>query len=145
MRYSDYIDALPPGTCPFCASDDRRFFENKTAYVTYALAPYHKHHLLIVPNEHKKSFLQLSPEELADIQDLAHQSARLLRYLGYDSFTLMVREGMGSGKSVEHLHYHFIPDIRLGDLDHAHGVRAIMSDGELQSLMTELHNAIDQL
>jgi diadenosine tetraphosphate (Ap4A) HIT family hydrolase len=26
----------------------------------------------------------------------------------------MVREGMGSGKSVEHLHYHFIPNVRFG-------------------------------
>lgn len=145
MKYSDYIDALPVGTCPFCASEDRRFFENKTAYVTYALAPYHKHHLLIIPKEHRKSFLHLSPEEHGDIQDLAQKSSRLLRYLGYEDFTLMVREGMGSGKSVEHLHYHFIPNVRLGDLDHANGVRAVMSDGEVQSLVTEFRNAIDQL
>lgn len=145
MKYTDYIDSLPAGTCPFCASDDRRLIENKTAYVTYALAPYHKHHLLIVPKEHQKSFLHLSPEEHADIQDLAEKSSRLLRYLGYENFTLMVREWTKGEKSVEHLHYHFIPNVRLGDMNHANGVRTVMSDGELQSLVTELRDAIDQL
>jgi diadenosine tetraphosphate (Ap4A) HIT family hydrolase len=145
MKYTEYIDTLPMGTCPFCASDDRRLIENGTAYVTYALAPYHKHHLLIIPKEHKKSFLHLSPEEHIDIQDLTQKSSRLLRYLGYEDFTLMVREGMGNGKSVEHLHYHFIPNVRLGDLDHANGVRNVMSDEEVQTLVAELKNAIDRL
>lgn len=145
MKYTDYIDALPLGSCPFCASDDRKLIENKTAYVTYALAPYHKHHLLIIPKDHRKSFLHLSPEEHIDIQDLAEKSSRLLRFLGYEDFTLMVREGMGNTKSVEHLHYHFIPNVRLGDMDHANGVRTVMSEGELKSLVEELRNAIDQL
>ncbi|MFA9262605.1 MAG: HIT family protein [Undibacterium sp.] len=145
MKYTDYIDALPLGTCPFCASDDRRLIENETAYVTYALAPYHKHHLLIIPKDHKLSFLDLSPEEHINIQDLAQKSSRLLRYLGYENFTLMVREGMGTGKSVEHLHYHFIPNVQLGDLNHANGVRNVMSDEELQILMQELRTAVDQL
>ncbi|MFZ1627150.1 MAG: HIT family protein [Candidatus Moraniibacteriota bacterium] len=145
MKYTDYINAIPLGSCPFCASDDRRLIENKTAYVTYALAPYHKHHLLIIPKEHRKSFLHLSPEEHIDIQDLAQKSARLLRYLGYEDFTLMVREGIVSGISLDHLHYHFIPNVRLADLDHANGVRNVMSDDEVRSLVVELRNAIDRL
>ena len=145
MKYSDYVDAIPLGSWALCASDDLKFIENKTAYVTYALGPYPKHHLLIVPKEHKKSFLHLSPEEHMDIQDLAEKSSRLLRYLGYEDFTLMVREGAGGGKSVEHLHYHFIPNVRLGDLDHANGVRNLMSDGELKSLVEEVRNVIDRL
>ncbi len=145
MKYTEYIDTLPVGTCPFCASDDRRLIENETAYVTYALAPYHKHHLLIIPKDHKKSFLHLSPEEHIDIQDLAQKSSRLLRYLGYENFTMMVREGAEGARSVEHLHYHFIPNVRLGDLDHANGARNVMSDEEVQSLIVELRSVIDQL
>lgn len=145
MKYTDYIGSLPTGSCPFCASDDRKLIENETAYVTYALAPYHKHHLLIIPKEHHKSFLHLSPQEYADIQDLAGKSSRLLRFLGYENFTLMVREGIESGKSVEHLHYHFIPNVHLGDLDHASSPRNVLTDVELESLIRELKSAIDQL
>jgi diadenosine tetraphosphate (Ap4A) HIT family hydrolase len=145
MKYTDYLHSLPTGSCPFCASDDRRLIENRSAYVTYALAPYHRHHLLIIPKEHRKSFLHLSQTEYDDIQDLAQKSARLLRFLGYENFTLMVREGFEKGESVEHLHYHFIPNVHLGDLDHATAPRNVMTDIELTSLVTELRNAIDRL
>jgi diadenosine tetraphosphate (Ap4A) HIT family hydrolase len=145
MKYTEYLETLPMGTCPFCASDDRRLIENATAYVTYALAPYHKHHLLIVPKEHKKSFLHLSPGEYEDVQDLAQKSARILRYLGYENFTLMVREGMAGAKSVEHLHYHLIPNARLGDMDHANVVRNMMSDEEVRMLVGEMRDAVDRL
>ncbi len=145
MKYTEYVESLPIGTCPFCASDDRRLIENETAYVTYALAPYHKHHLLIIPKEHKKSFFDLNAEEWGDIWDLAQRGSRLLRYLGYDHFSLMVREGKGSDKSVEHLHYHLIPNVRLGDLDHASKSRSVMSPEELQPLVAEMREAIDHL
>lgn len=145
MKYTDYIDSLPVGTCPFCASDDRRFIENETAYVTYALAPYHKHHLLIIPKEHRKSFFDLSVEEWRDIWELAQKSSRMLRYLGYENFSMMIREGKGGDKSVEHLHYHLIPNVRLGDLNHAQSARTVLSNEEIQSLVMEVRDAVDHL
>jgi diadenosine tetraphosphate (Ap4A) HIT family hydrolase len=145
MKYSEYVEALPQGTCPFCASDDRRLIENKTAYVTYALAPYHKHHLLIIPKEHRKSFFDLSAAEWGDIWDLTQKASRLLRYLGYENYSLMVREGQGGAKSVEHLHYHLIPNIRLGDLDHANNARSVLSESEVRTLVGEMRDAIERL
>ena len=145
MKYTEYVETLPIGTCPFCASDDRRLVENETAYVTYALAPYHKHHLLIIPKEHKRSFFEVSKEEWVDILDLAQTSSRILRYFGYENFSLMVREGKGGDKSVEHLHYHLIPNARLGDLDHANKARSILTREEIQALVVEMNKAIDQL
>lgn len=145
MKYTEYVDSLPMGTCPFCASEDRRLVENATAYVTYALAPYHKHHLLIIPKEHKRSFLELGREEWGDILDLAQKSSRILRYLGYENFSLMVREGKGGDKSVEHLHYHLIPNARLGDLDHANKSRYVLSPQEVRPLVAEIKDAIDHL
>lgn len=145
MKYTEYVEALPLGTCPFCASDDRRLVENKTAYVTYALAPYHKHHLLIIPKEHRKSFFDLDAEEWGDIWDLVQRGSRILRYLGYENFSLMVREDKENVQSVEHLHYHLIPNARLGDLNHANSTRTVMSNEELQSLVMEIRDAIDHL
>jgi diadenosine tetraphosphate (Ap4A) HIT family hydrolase len=145
MKYSEYVETIPSGTCPFCASEDRRLVENKTAYVTYALAPYHKHHLLIVPKEHRKSFFDLDKEEWDDILGLAQTSSRILRYLGYEYFSMMVREGKGSEKSVDHLHYHLIPNARLGDLDHSNKSRNVMSPEEVQPIVEEIKDAIDHL
>ena len=145
MKYSEYVESLPVGTCPFCASDDRRLIENKTAYVTYALAPYHKHHLLVIPKEHRKSFFDLNIEEWGDIWDLVQKGSRILRYLGYKNYSVMVREGMGGAKSVEHLHYHLIPNIRLGDLDHASNARTVLSDEAVHMLVEEMKNAIEEL
>jgi diadenosine tetraphosphate (Ap4A) HIT family hydrolase len=145
MKYTEYLETLPVGTCPFCTSDDRRFIENETAYVTYALAPYHKHHLLIIPKEHRKSFFDMSPEEWGDIWDLAQKSSRILRYLGYDNYSLMVREGVSSGKSVEHLHYHLVPNIRMGDLDHANNVRSVLTQEEVNALVQEMKDIIEKL
>lgn len=145
MKYTEYVEKLPAGTCPFCASDDRRLIENERAYVTYALAPYHKHHLLIIPKEHRKSFFDLDAEEWPDIWDLVQKSSRILRYLGYENVTLMVREGTGGAKSVEHLHYHLIPNVRLGDLDHANNTRSVMTNEEVRAIVSEMKEAIDQL
>lgn len=145
MKYTEYVDSLPTGTCPFCASDDRRLAENETAYVTYALAPYHKHHLLIIPKEHKKSFLDLGTKEWGDIWDLVERGSRVLRYLGYENFSLMVREDKENAQTVEHLHYHLIPNVRLGDLSHANSARTVMSNEEVHSLMLEVRDAIDHL
>jgi diadenosine tetraphosphate (Ap4A) HIT family hydrolase len=87
----------------------------------------------------------MSPEEWGDIWDLAQKSSRILRYLGYDNYSLMVREGVSSGKSVEHLHYHLVPNIRMGDLDHANNVRSVLTQEEVSALVQEMKDVIEQL
>lgn len=84
-------------------------------------------------------------EEWGDVWDLVQKSSRILRYLGYEDFSLMVREGKSGAKSVEHLHYHLIPNTRLGDLNHANTVRTVLSEGDVRALVAEMKSAIDQL
>ncbi|MEI9966389.1 MAG: HIT domain-containing protein [Candidatus Moraniibacteriota bacterium] len=144
MRYTQYLETLPAGKCPFCHSEGRRFVENEEAFLTYALAPYHRHHLLVIPKGHKKSFLELSRYERESVWELMDKGASVLRGLGYESFTFMIREGRGGAKSLEHVHCHLIPDTRMGDLDHDNNERVLMSDQEVQSISEEIKKIIQK-
>ena len=145
MLYSEYRKNILAGSCPFCHPDDRKFLENKTAFLTYGIAPYHKHHLLVIPKEHKISFLEFGREELDEIWDLIRKGAALLLVLGYENYTVMVREGKNTSKSIAHLHYHIIPDSRIGDLDHEGKARRVMTQEEIHSVSQEIRGAIQKL
>ena len=54
----------------------------------------------------------------------------------------MVREGKSTGKSIEHLHYHIIPDITLGAGDHSGADRMVLNQEEINNLINRLKSAI---
>ena len=140
MKYSDFLKTVT--TCPFCARhDDEIIIDTEHAFLTYSLAPYHKHHMLVVPKRHFSSFLELTSLEMAEIDTLQKRALKILQKLGYKNVSFMVREGDGSGKSIEHLHYHVIPDIQLGDGDHSGADRLILEEGERKALFSELKSA----
>lgn len=146
MKYAEYLKTLPEDFCPFCGeAQDRIFLDNEHALLTYAKAPYHKHHLLVVPKEHKKSFLELTKEEMESIWNLIRQGSAILLELGYESYTAIVREGRNGAKSVEHLHYHLIPENHIGDLDHDGRTRNIMTDSESANISDEIMQAVGRM
>ncbi len=130
--------------CPFCSAKDRIIKETPMAYLTYALAPYTKHHLLIIPKRHLESLHDITRNEMDDILDLQHFGMGLLQTLGHRNATALVREGEKTGRSVNHLHFHIIPEIRIGDLDHNGNERRIMDKAEVESVFAELKVAVDE-
>lgn len=111
---------------------------NKHAYLTYTKAPYHPHHLLVIPKRHIVSFFNLSAQETEAIDALVKIGAQILKKLKHDSFSILVREGPDSDKSIKHLHYHLIPDIRIGDVD-SHGIpRKILSPAEIKKISAKI-------
>ncbi len=118
MLYKDFLKTLTG--CSFCEETkiNKNIVENSSAYLTYAIAPYHKHHLLVVPRRHVEIILDLNEEEVADLEDLQKRGMQLLKKLGYSNMTIVEREGDNTAKSVPHLHTHLIPAARIGDLDH---------------------------
>ncbi len=143
MRYKDYLAALPEGSCPFCTLTDRTFVENENAFLTYALAPYHPHHLLVIPRRHRLSVLEMTKEEGEEVWALLRCGMQVLRSLGYEDYSVLVREGrVGGIKSLAHLHYHLIPNDRIGDLDMSGEERHIMSEEEIAVLRDEIDAAI---
>lgn len=127
--------------CPFCAAKDRIFARRKTAYLTYALAPYTKYHLLAVPKRHVISLRELHPAEEKDLANLAKFGVKILNKLKIKSATVLVRDG-GLNKSVAHLHYHIIPNHRIGDLDSRGKPRRVLTEKEIKTLAQRIRAAL---
>lgn len=143
MLYNIYLKKLK--VCPFCENEDRIFISNRYAYLTYAKAPYHPHHLLVIPKRHVTSFFGINSSESKDIDKLIEIGAKILKKLKYNNFSILVREGDNSNKSIKHLHYHLIPDDRIGDLDHQGKPRRILSAEEIKKLSEKITSIISKI
>jgi len=141
MLYDDYLQKLE--ICPFCESDGRIFIDKKNACLTYAKAPYHPDHLLVIPKRHVVSFFDLTEEEESDINELIELGSEILKKLEYVNFTILVREGSNANKSISHLHYHLIPNDRIGDLDHNGEPRQILSPEAIAVLSARIFKVIN--
>lgn len=145
MLYTEFLTQSKEDACHFCNPRDRKFTENADAYLTYGIAPYHKHHLLVIPKRHVQSFMELTKEEAEQIWNTIRKGAAVLLALGYESYTVIVREGKGANKSVEHLHYHIIPESHIGDLDHEGKKRSVMTVEEVQAISQDIQAAMKKL
>lgn len=144
MLYKDYLKQL--NRCPFCNVNDRIILEKTYAYLTYALAPYHTHHLLVMPKRHVESIKELKEMELQEILFLERIGLEILETLDYESITLLVREGIvGEAKSVRHTHFHVIPKIRIGNLDHYQQEREALGAEEIQKTMDEISIVLNNI
>ena len=61
--------------------------------------------------------------------------------LGYEDCTVLVRDGSNANKSIGHLHYHIIPNTRIGDIDHNGKKRRIMKESEIRKIMADVKKA----
>ncbi len=124
--------------CPFCDYDtDRIIKKEKNAFLTYSLAPYCKHHLLVIPYRHIENYDELENEEKKDMDELLTSGIKYLKSLGHEGYSLLLRNGKSTGKSVDHLHYHIIPTIEIGSLVNNNIDRIVMSDDEIKNLLEE--------
>ncbi len=140
MLYTSYLERVT--ACPFCKNRKEHILENKTAFLTFALAPYAPYHLLVVPKRHIDSFFNLTSAENADISKLLTLGRLLLKKLGCHDFSILVRQGEKSGKSISHLHYHLIPQHRIGDLDINADKRKLLTPLQVKKLIHTLSSAI---
>ncbi len=136
MLYTDFYKKIR--TCPFCVRDHKVMVSYDTAYITYALAPYHPHHLLVIPQRHVTSFLLLDAEESEEISALLRLCVRILHQHGYKDCAIMVKDGQNAGKSIRHLHYHVIPNVVLGDIDHKGDERRILNKAEIRQIVRDI-------
>jgi histidine triad (HIT) family protein len=142
MLYKDFLKTV--SDCPFCDHYNRVILDSGFCFLTYALAPYHKHHLLIIPKRHVESISELSKDEEASISSLEQKAAEILKNIGHESVSILVREGNDKNKSVNHVHFHVIPDIRIGDMDHYGQERRIMTDSEITETVEEILEKLHQ-
>lgn len=129
--------------CPFCSPHRKNesIAENRLAYLTYALAPYSPYHLLAIPKRHVENIKQLTAKERDAIEDLVEVADRILAKKGVENYSVLVRNGKHSFKSIPHIHYNIIPNHHVGDLDINMEQRRVLSPEETEKLITSLRKA----
>lgn len=142
MLYSEFEQTLT--SCPFCENDDRWLIKNNQARLTYCLAPYVKYHLLVTPKRHVKHVSQLTQKELRSIFVLISEGIQILHAKKIHDYTILVRNGH-VGNTVEHVHFHLIPQHQIGDLEIHAEKREILTKKQVQSLTKELSAIIRKL
>ncbi len=97
--------------CPFCKDIDLKhevLFRTDYWIVIYSLYPYfdiEKEHIIVVPLRHVEFTYELSKEEFFDYKNV---ELFLKDYFNWKDYFSFIRQSK-SNKSVEHLHYHYIP------------------------------------
>ncbi len=103
--------------CPFCDMPAYQILEKKKwMIVTPARAPYHAHHILIVPQRHVYLLQELSKKEQEELFAMAKKWAKRL-HTKHDDVVLYMKDSRiwwPALKSVDHLHFHLIPDCPFG-------------------------------
>ncbi len=141
MLYTEYLKTNT--ACPFCEPITNRIIKRgENAFLTYALAPYHKHHLMVVHYRHIENFKELNADETKSIEKLLHTGIDILESLGYADYTILLRNGDATGKSIKHIHYHIVPSVLIGDLDHKGEERKVMTTEEIDSFMNQVTKII---
>ncbi len=143
MKYSDFLKTVTK--CPFCYGIRHRILiENDGAILTYAQAPYHKYHLLVIPKRHIENIKDLSWDENVCIMALVVTGIKALDKLGHNDCTILARDGQVLYKSVKHhLHYHLVPGGKIQDVSLGSEVRKMLNDDEEKELKKELKEATE--
>ncbi len=68
----------------------------------------------------------------------AGKALEILKKIGYTSITHLVREGMDN-KAINHVHFHTIPNIRIGDLDHYGQERKMLSNLDIENTIEDMN------
>jgi len=142
MLYKSYLKKLKE--CPFCSLKKEEILkENKNAYLILAQAPYTKSHLLVVPKKHALKLNLLSRKQKDDIEKLIYYGLKKL-HKKYNNVSIVYREGNKRevGKSIDHIHYHLIPNMKIGVCDIDGNKRKIYSDQDFIKKIKELKKSL---
>lgn len=96
--------------CPFCdlnSQGDCVIWKGKYWYIQHNMYPYLwlKEHIMAVPFSHKTFTYELTSEEWSEFSEVQKFVKSFFWDREYFSF---IRETL-SNRSIEHLHYHFLP------------------------------------
>ncbi len=137
MLYEKYLEKLK--VCPFCSIKKNEVLkQNKNAILILAKAPYTKDHLLVVSRKHALKLKDLTKQQKEDIEKLINYGMKLLNKK-YNNVTILYREGnkKQAGKSIDHMHYHLIPKMKIGSININWKKRKIYSDKDYAKKIKE--------
>lgn len=113
-RVSDWYDRVVSSLdkCVFCDLKGKYIIAEEGGVVlSVNLFPYLDGHLLIIPRRHIERFAEITSNEWTATGRFIKLGVDLLKQgFGVDDSNIMYREGgIGSGKSLGHLHFHIMP------------------------------------
>lgn len=114
---SDKPEHDDDNACPFCAAQPKDDAEalivhrGTTCFVIMNLFPYNPGHLLVCPNRHVASYIELTDDETLEFTELTKQAVRALTDASAPhGFNLGMNQGAVAGAGVAaHLHQHVVP------------------------------------
>lgn len=90
-------------------------YEDSQALAFMDIQPVNAGHVLVVPRQHYESLVDMPPELISHLFEVATQLAPIVRRLaGADGLNIIVNSGASAGQDVFHYHVHVIPR-RAGD------------------------------
>src|SRR6267143_1877350 len=101
--------------CKFCKiirgeSDAEVLFKNQHAIAILDINPIHYGHVLVMPQRHRATFVEVPDEELLDLikatKVVSNAIVKSLHPPGYNVFS---NNGKAAGQSVFHFHFHITP------------------------------------
>lgn len=111
--------------CLFCDFDNperhRLVAQNDLAYVRWDNFPVSDGHIEIIPKRHVVAYVDLGEDELIAMHRLAKTACEIIGVrFNPDAFTIGINDGEAAGRTVHHLHMHFIPRY-VGDVENPRG------------------------
>lgn len=116
-------------TCPFCAPDRARVFNNDHALVfcLWDGFPANPGHALVIARRHVADWFDATKDEQsALLEGIALARAEIERLYSPHGFNLGVNVGASAGQTVPHLHVHVIPRYAGDVADPRGGVRHVI-------------------
>jgi ATP adenylyltransferase len=125
-----------------------KVYEDEIIFISLNLYPYNPGHLMIIPNRHITSFLELSKEEIVHINRTIQGIQLLLDSLySPKGYNIGINQGIIAGGSIEHLHIHIVPryGAELGYIDIVGKTRVVPEgmDSVKQKLEANIHKFLN--
>ncbi len=101
--------------CSFCRilrgeSSAELLYRNKHAIAILDINPIHFGHVLVIPETHASSFLDVPREELVDLIEATQVVSRaIVESLNPQGFNVFSNNGRAAGQSIFHCHFHVTP------------------------------------
>lgn len=107
------LAVLAEENCPFCNEEiikNQSVYRDKKAYILYNHKPAVPGHVMVIPNRHIESIIELNDEELIEIRNLTKKSAIAINKIyNIENYMVIQKNGSKSGRSIEHIHFHILP------------------------------------
>lgn len=99
--------------CAFCDPNvihAQKFYEDEEIVALYTHKPVMPGHCLIIPKRHSERFEMITDKENAAIgRGIKKVDQAVSKVFGTSSYLLLQKNGVESGQTVPHVHFHYMP------------------------------------